>query len=84
MPPYKEQFPVGSSIRVKSRAFLQQFQRDWKYHHPLSNEQLDFAGVAGTVKESAFYHGGDVLYTLLNIPGTWHEQCLECDNSGAR
>jgi hypothetical protein len=24
----------------------------------------------------AFYHGGDVLYTLDDIPGTWHEACM--------
>ena len=22
------------------------------------------------------YHGGDVLYVLENVPGTWHEDCL--------
>jgi hypothetical protein len=25
----------------------------------------------------AFYHGGEVLYTLENIPGIWHEVCLD-------
>ena len=77
MPPYKEQFPVGSRVRVKLRSFLEQFQREWKYHHPISNEQLDFAGVTDTVKGAAFYHGGDVLYTLCETPGTWHEKCLQ-------
>jgi len=79
MPLYREQYPASSRIRIKSRAFLEQFQKDWKYHHPLTNEQLDFAGVADTVKNAAFYHGGDVLYTLLNTPGTWHEECLESE-----
>jgi hypothetical protein len=64
-------------VRVKLRSFLEQFQREWKYHHPISNEQLDFAGVTDTVKGAAFYHGGDVLYTLCETPGTWHEKCLE-------
>jgi hypothetical protein len=77
VPPYKEQFPPGSRVRVKLRSFLEQFQREWKYHHPISNEQLDFAGVTDTVKGAAFYHGGDVLYTLCETPGTWHEKCLE-------
>ena len=77
MPPYKEQFPVGSRVRVKLRSFLEQFQREWKYHHPISNEQLDFAGVTDKVKGAAFYHGGDVLYTLCETPGTWHEKCLQ-------
>jgi len=77
VPPYKEQFPAGSRVRVKPRSFLEQFQREWKYHHPVSNEQLDFAGVTDTVKGAGFYHGGDVLYTLFETPGTWHEGCLE-------
>ncbi|PYV86496.1 MAG: hypothetical protein DMG90_21045 [Acidobacteria bacterium] len=77
MPPYKEQFPVGSRVRVKLRSFLEQFQREWKYHHPISNEQLDFAGVTDKVKGAAFYHGGDILYTLCETPGTWHEKCLQ-------
>jgi hypothetical protein len=75
--PYKEQYPVGSRVRVKPRSFLEQFQREWKYHHPVSNEQLDSAGISDTVKGAAFYHGSDVLYTLSNTPGIWHEACLE-------
>jgi hypothetical protein len=27
---------VSSRVRVKPRSFLEQFQREWKYHHPLS------------------------------------------------
>lgn len=23
-----------------------------------------------------YYHGGDELYALREIPGTWHERCL--------
>lgn len=68
VPPYKEQFPVSSRVRVKPRSFLAQFQREWKYHHPLSDEQLDSAGVTDTVKGAAFYHGGDVVYTLSETP----------------
>jgi hypothetical protein len=30
----------------------------------------------GRVKEVSFYHGGDQLYILENLPGIWHEQCL--------
>ena len=76
MPPYKEQFPVGSRVRVKLRSFLEQFQREWKYHHPISNEQLDFAGVTDTVKGAGFNHGV-FLYLLFQTPGVWHEECLE-------
>jgi len=75
--PYKERFPVGTRVRVKHRQDLEQFQREWKYHNPLSVEQLDFAGVIDTVKSVGFYHGGDVLYSLSRCSGLWHEQCLE-------
>ena len=77
MPPYREQFPVGTRVRVKPRPVLEQFRRDWKYHNPLSVEQLDFAGMTDTVKSVGFYHGGDALYNLSRFPGVWHEQCLE-------
>ena len=76
MPPYKELFPVGSTIKIASREQLEEFQRTWKYHHPLLAEQLRYAGRDATVREVGFYHGGDVLYGLDEIPGTWHEQCL--------
>ena len=47
-----------------------------------SQQQLDAAGVVDTVKGVGFYHGGDVLYTLSNTAGTWHEDCLEQVNEG--
>jgi diadenosine tetraphosphatase ApaH/serine/threonine PP2A family protein phosphatase len=75
--PYKEEFPEGSRVRVTSRAVLDTFARDWKYHHQLQREQLEYAGATATVKEVSFYHGGDVLYKLENVPGIWHEACLE-------
>jgi hypothetical protein len=43
---------------------------------PLQPEQLAHAGAIAEVEEVGFYHGGDVLYNLKNIPGIWHEQCL--------
>ena len=76
MPPYKDLFPVGSAIGIGLREQLEEFQRTWKYHHPLVAEQLRFAGRDATVREVSFYHGGDVLYSLDEIPRTWHEQCL--------
>jgi hypothetical protein len=77
MPPYKEQFPAGTRVRVKPRSSLKQFQHpEWKYHHPISDEQLDFAGVTDTVKGAGFAHGV-FLYTLFQTPGIWHEECLE-------
>jgi hypothetical protein len=77
VPPYKEQFPAGTRVRVKPRLFLKQFQRpEWKYHHPLLDEQLAFSGVTDTVKDTGFAHGV-FLYRLFQTPGIWREECLE-------
>ena len=74
-------FLVGSSVRIKPRAELETFQREWKHHHPLQGDQLSYAGHTATVKAAGMYHGGDVLYQLSDIPGTWHEVCLEVSES---
>jgi len=74
---YHERFPVGSSVRIKSLKELENFKRDWKLHHPLSEEQVAYGGRTDSVLRVSFYHGGDVLYELQNAPGTWHEQLLE-------
>ena len=74
--PYKEAFPVGTEVRVADRAFLDDFKARWQYHHKLRPEQLAYADQQTTVTEVAFYHGGDPLYTLANVPGLWHEQFL--------
>jgi hypothetical protein len=73
---YKEKYPVGTIVRIASLDFLQAFKRDWKYHHPLQDEQLQFAGTMDKVKSVGFYHGGDVIYQLEGAPGTWHEEVL--------
>jgi hypothetical protein len=75
--PYKATFPEGSSVRVIPRAALEKFAREWTYHHKLLPEQMEFAGVTAIVKEVTFYHGGDQLYVLENLPGIWNEPCLE-------
>lgn len=77
MAPYKEKFPVGSTVRVVALALLQEFKRTWEFHNPLRAEQLAYAGLVAQVAKVGFYHGGDVLYELAGIPGIWHEQCLE-------
>ncbi|HEV2186523.1 MAG TPA: hypothetical protein VGR70_04915, partial [Stellaceae bacterium] len=76
MPPYSAAFPVGTPVQVATRSMLAEFQRDWKLHHPLQLEQLDCAGRVSVVKAVGYYHGGDVLYWLEDVPGTWHESCL--------
>ncbi len=58
-------------------ATLEAFLRDWKYHHQLEVQQLSYAGRVAEVESVGFYHGGDVLCTLKDIPGISHEQCPE-------
>ena len=79
--PYNEEFPIGSVVRIIEKNKLEQFIKNWKYHHPLQPEQLEFAGQIAKVRKVGFYHGGDELYTLEDIPGLWHEQCLEGVNA---
>ena len=59
---------------------LMQFQRNWKFHHNIENQQLDFAGRKAKVTEISWYHGGDVLCRLEDGPGIWNERCLELSN----
>ena len=74
---YKATFAKGSKVRVIPIAALEAFARDLKYHHNLQPEQMEYAGATSIVKEVSFYHGGDQLYVLENIPGIWNEPCLE-------
>ena len=76
MPIYQARYSVGSAVRIASRDALEQFHKNWRYHHPLSPEQLDYADQSATVREVTYYHGGDVLYQLEGVPGTWHEELL--------
>jgi len=75
--PYNCEFPTGTTVRVASREFLETFQREWKYHHKLTSEQIGYHGQVAVVEHASVYHGGDELYELKGIPGIWHEQCLE-------
>ena len=81
MPGYAERFPVGTQVKVVPEDQLQEFRRTWRYHHALEDVQMPYAGTVARVATVGFYHGGDVLYTLENIPGIWHEVCL--DSAGA-
>lgn len=56
---------------------MENFARDWKYHHKLQPEQFGYADRVTTINEVSFYHGGDVLYVLEGVPGIWNEPCLE-------
>jgi len=74
--PYKEAFPEGTRVRVADRAFLEAFMKEWMYHHKLQPEQLEYANREAVVKGVGYYHGGDPVYVLEDVPGTWLEQCL--------
>ena len=77
---YKERYPVGTYVKIAPVDRLRGFKRPaWKYHHPISDEQLQSAGKRDSVRSVGFYHGGDVLYQLSAEPGTWHEACLDPD-----
>ena len=77
MTDYNARYPVGTSVRVANLEALKSFRESWAYHHKLVDEQLDFAGQIAVVKGVGYYHGGDPLYELQGVPGTWHEVCLE-------
>ena len=78
--PYNEEYPVGTIVRIIDRDALKHFQQSWKYHNPIEDNQLSYAGQIAKVEEVSFYHGGDELYRLENIPGIWHESCLILNN----
>lgn len=56
---------------------MEEFHSTWQFHNKLAPEQFDCAGQIAVIKSIGFYHGGDVLYWLMDLPGTWHEECLE-------
>ena len=75
--PYREEFPVGTLVKIADRAVLEDFLRTWKLHNRLQPLQLDYAGRTGTIASVGSYHGGDELYQIEDVPGVWHECCLE-------
>jgi hypothetical protein len=79
---YKEEFPVGTTVRVVDRAELEAFVQTWTLHDPLQSGQLAFAGATARVASVGFYHGGDELYSLEGVPGIWHEACLGLVSDG--
>jgi hypothetical protein len=74
--PYNAAYAVGAEVRIAARSALGGFAKTWKLHNPLTIEQLPFAGRQATVPSVGYYHGGDVLYVLNDVPGVWHEACL--------
>jgi hypothetical protein len=76
VPYYNERFPKGSKARVADLTRLEEFMKTWRLHHKLQPEQLEYAGRVAVVTHVGFYHGGDPIYTLSEIPGLWLDQCL--------
>jgi hypothetical protein len=76
MKQYEPAFEVGDEVRIAGRATLESFRRKWKHHNPLQPEQLDYADRVVTIRNIGIYHGGDVIYQLVEAPGVWHEDCL--------
>jgi hypothetical protein len=73
---YNAKYPERSRVRIASREVLEEFLNSWRYHNKLQAKQLDYAGGIAEVESVGFYHGGDVLYKLKDVPGVWHESCL--------
>jgi len=76
MPDYHSAFDGGENARIADLDTLREFQKTWKWHHPLSDEQLAYAGKDDWIKTVSYYHGGTPLYEFGSIPGFWHESCL--------
>jgi hypothetical protein len=74
---YNAEYPKGTKVRVTARNVLENFKRNWNLHNRLDENQLEYAGIIAEVESVGFYHGGDELYKLKDVPGIWHEQCLE-------
>jgi len=72
----KQAFPLGTRVRIADRAALEEFAAKWRFYHRLHPEQLACGGREAMVVKVSFYVGGDAVYQLDGIPGTWPEQCL--------
>ena len=73
---YEEKFPKGTNVKIASRMTLEDFLRTWRYHHKLETQQLAYADKIAEVESVGFYHGGDVIYKLKDVPGIWHQHLL--------
>jgi hypothetical protein len=76
MPAYHSAFDAGEYVTIADLDTLRAFQQSWEWHHPLSDDQLAYAGKNDSIKLVSYYHGGTTLYEFVGIPGFWHESCL--------
>lgn len=77
-----EKFAVGTLVCVEERDTLDRFLSTRTQHNPLTSDQLEYAGYKAVISEVAFDPGGEPLYSLENIPGTWYEACLRASSIG--
>ena len=47
---YDERFPVGTTVKIKEREYLQDFLKSWHLHNPLCPEQVSRGGQLDVVK----------------------------------
>lgn len=73
---YLAQFPLGTRVRAADREDSSAFNENG-VSITRFKPTTSHAGSHAVVSDVGFYHGGDVLYTLENVPGVWHERCLE-------
>jgi hypothetical protein len=78
MSAYFPVFVAGERVRIKSASTLRDYMLpNWPWHHPITQDQLGFAGTEANVIQVEYYHGGDILLRLAGVPGAWHEECVE-------
>jgi hypothetical protein len=80
--PYVAQFEVGSKVEIGDSRSLGEFVHKWRFHNPLRQEQLTYAGRVVRVLSVGYYHGGDALYELEGVPGVRHDVCLRKAGTG--
>ncbi len=77
-----KKFAVGTLVCVEERETLDRFLSTRTQHSPLTPDQLEYAGYKAVVRDVALDPGGEPLYSLENIPGTWYEECLRASAIG--
>jgi hypothetical protein len=62
MPDYHSAFDGGEYVRIVEVEALRRFQQSWKWHNPLQEEQLAYAGKDVRIVGVSYYHGGTPLW----------------------
>lgn len=75
--PHRAKFPVGLSVRIKSKGQLEAFRLNGILRFPPSEPQVAYGGEIDSVRRITSSIRGDVLYELEIAPGFWHEELLQ-------